>query len=144
MQVIKIAQVPAPAIPVTATLKEAVPIMGSEHGCGVAVIDGERLVGTLSRDDVLHRVIMEGLDPESTKVSEIMKPAPETVTPDTDAHEALQHMFSLKQCHMAIVDPDGKLKGWLGICDLFRDHVEDLKLELDSLEAYFTADGPGG
>jgi predicted transcriptional regulator len=144
MKVMKLAQVPAPAVPVTASLKEAVPIMGSDQGCGVAVTDGDRLVGTLSRDEGLQRVIGEGLNPESTKVGDVMRPAPDAVSPDTDAHEALQHMFSLKQCHLAIVDPDGKLKGWLGICNLFRDHVEDLKLELDSLEAYFTADGPGG
>jgi predicted transcriptional regulator len=144
MKVIKIAEVPAPSVQVTATIKEAVPIMGSDQGCGVAVTDGDRLVGTLSRDEVMRRVIGEGLNPESITVRDVMQPAPVAVSPDTDAHEALQQMFSLKQCHLAVVDPEGKLKGWLGICNLFRDHVEDMKLELDSLEAYFTADGPGG
>jgi predicted transcriptional regulator len=144
MKVIKLAQVPAPSVSVSATLKEAVPVMGSDQGCGVAVTDGDRLVGTLSRDKVMQKVIGEGLNPGSTRVGDVMSPAPDAVSPDTDAHEALQQMFSLKQCHLAIVDPEGKLKGWLGICNLFRDHVEDMKRELDSLESYFTADGPGG
>lgn len=144
MKVMKIAQVPAPSVQINASVREAVPIMGSDAGCGVAVTDGERLAGTLTRDEVLRRVIGEGLNPETTKVKDVMTCAPETISPEMDAHDALQKMFSLKQCHLAIVDEHGKLKGWLGICNLFRDHVDDLKLELESLESYFTADGPGG
>ncbi len=72
MKVIKIAQVPPPTVPVTATVKQAVPIMGNENGCALAVMDGERLAGTLSKDDVLKRVVAAGLNPETTRVSEVM------------------------------------------------------------------------
>jgi len=144
MKVLKIAQVPPPTIQVRATIKEAIPEMGSRHGCAIAVLDGEQLVGTLSRDDVLMRVIGSGLNPETTIVSEVMNVPAETVTVDTETDEALKIMFARRKCHLGIVDKNGELKGWLAICDLFQDHLEDMTRELDSLASYMAADGPGG
>ena len=144
MKVIKIAQVPPPVIQKSATIKEALPVMGREHGCAVAVLDGNRLVGTLSRDAVLLRVVGSGLNPDSTKVGEVMESPADTIPMETETNEALKWMFANRKCCLCVVDEGGTLKGWLAICDIFRDHVEDLTRELDSLEAYISADGPGG
>lgn len=144
MQVIKIAQVPPPTVQIDTTIKDAVPVMASRHGCAVAVLDGERLVGTISRDDVLERVVGAGLDPATTRVSDLMHSPAETVPSGTDTEQALRWMFDNKKCYLGIVDAEGRLKGWLAICSLFQDHVQDLTRELDSLVAYYSADGPGG
>ncbi len=144
MKVIKIAQIPPPVVPITATVRQAIPIMGSEQGCALAVMDGDRLVGTLSKDEVMKRVLAEGLDPDTTKVSEIMSSPAETVLADTEAGEALKMMFSNGRCYYPVVDQQGALKGWIALCNLFKNHVEDLGHELDALESYLSADGPGG
>jgi CBS domain-containing protein len=144
MKVIKIAQVPPPTVQVTASIKEAVPAMGSKHGCAIAVLDGDRLVGTISRDDVLHHVIGGGLSAETTRVGDIMNSPAETVPIGTETDAALRWMFENKKCYLGVVDDDGKLKGWLAICNLFQDHVQDMTQELDSLVAYYSADGAGG
>jgi predicted transcriptional regulator len=144
MKVIKIAQVPPPTVQTTATVKEAIPAMDSQRGCGIAVLEGKRLVGTLSRDDVMQRVISAGMKPESTLVREVMNAAPDVVNTDTETDEALRLMFARRKCYLGIVDKEGALKGWLAICSLFQDHVEDLTRELDSLASYISADGPGG
>jgi CBS domain-containing protein len=144
MKVIKIAQVPPPVVLTTATLRQAVPVMGSEQGCALAVMEGGRLVGTLSKDEVIKRVIAEGLNPDTTKVSEIMASPAETLSVDTEAGEALKLMFARRRCYYPLVDQKGNLKGWLALCHLFQNHVEDLSRELDALEAYLSADGPGG
>ena len=144
MKVIKIAQVPPPAVSMTATVKEAVPIMGSEQGCALAVMDGDRLAGTLSKDDLIKRVVAEGLDPDTTKVGEVMRSPAETISVDMEAAEALKLMFSHRRCFYPVVDQQGIRKGWLALCHLFQNHVEDLGRELDALEAYLSADGPGG
>lgn len=144
MKAIKIAQIPAPAVSINATVKEAIPVMVSRHGCAVAVLDGDRLAGTLSRDDVMLRVIDKGMKPESTKVRDAMQAPAETITTETEADEALKLMFAVKKCYLGIVDENGRLKGWLAICNLFQDHVEDLTRELDSLASFISADGPGG
>src|SRR5512147_2231534 len=104
MQVIKIAQVPPPTVQISATIKEAVPVMASRHGCAVAVLDGDRLVGTLSRDDVLERVVGAGLDPATTRVGDLMHSPAETVPSGTDTDEALKWMFDNRKCYLGIVD----------------------------------------
>jgi predicted transcriptional regulator len=144
MKVIKIAQVPPPVVQTTATIREAIPAMDSQHGCGIAVLEGTRLAGTLSRDEVMQRVIGAGLNPETTRVGEVMNAAPDVVSADTETDAALKLMFSRRKCYLGIVDEAGTLKGWLAICNLFQDHVEDLTRELDSLSSYISADGPGG
>ncbi len=144
MKVMKIAQVPPPTVQVSATVKEAIPVMGSQHGCAVAVLEGNRLAGTLSRDDVMLRVIGAGLNPETTTVNQVMNAPADTVTTETETDAALKLMFQRKKCYLGIVDDSGALKGWLAICDLFQNHVEDLTRELDSLAAFVSADGPGG
>jgi predicted transcriptional regulator len=144
LKVIKIAQVPPPAVSMHATVKQAIPIMGSEQGCALAVMDGERLAGTLSKDEVLTRVVAAGLDPATTKVGDVMTAPAETVTVDTETGEALKLMFSRRCCYFPVVDHQGAVKGWLALCHLFQNHVEDMGRELDALEAYLSADGPGG
>ena len=144
MKVIKIAQVPPPTIPMQATVKQAIPMMGSEQGCALAVVDGERLVGTLSKDEVLTRVVAAGLDPAVTKVGDVMTAPAETIAVDTETGEALKLMFIRRRCYFPVVDLHGALKGWLALCHLFQNHVDDMGHELDALEAYLSADGPGG
>ena len=145
MKAIKIAQVPAPSVQVNDTVQKAIPVMGSSAGCGIAVMDGKQLVGTISKEDVMTRVVGAGLDPATTIVRDVMtSPAQQTITPETDADEALRLMFSNQQCYLPIVDQQQELRGWLSICHLFKNHVEDLKGELDSLASYMGADGPGG
>ena len=144
MRVIKIAQVPPRSIQAECTVQEAIAFMGAEAGCAVAVLDAERIVGTLSKDDILTRVMANGLSAATTRVREVMTAPPVTVTADTEADVALKLMFSLKQCYLPIVEENGQLKGWLAICNLFQDNVEDLTSQLESLAAYISADGPGG
>lgn len=118
--------------------------MGSKCGCGVAVLDGETLVGSLSRDNVLLHLISADPNIETTKVGEVMVPA-ETVTTETEATDALTVMYASGKCFLGVVDKDGSLKGWLAICDLFQEREGDLTHQLDSLASYcMAADGLGG
>jgi predicted transcriptional regulator len=144
MKVIKIAQVPPPMVQLSATVKDAVPIMGSAQGCALAVMDGDRLAGTLAKNEVLRRIVEQGLNPATTKVSELMASPPETISTEMETDEALKLMFANRRCYYPVVDKEGCLRGWLALCQLFQDHVEDLGRELDSLESYLSADGPGG
>lgn len=143
MKVIKIAQVPPPTVQASVTVKEAIPMMGSRCGCGVAVVDGETLVGTLSRDDVMRRVIGEGLDVAATRVRDVMLPAT-TVLEDAEARDALKEMYGRGQCYLGVVDGNGALKGWLAICNLFQAREDDLEHQVHALASYLAADGPGG
>jgi predicted transcriptional regulator len=144
MRVDKIATMPPPTVQADATVKEAIPSMNSKCGCGVAVMDGAAFVGTLSRDDVMMRVVGEGLDVATTKVRDVMHPPVETVRGDTKARDALKKMYAQGRCYLGVVDDQGTLTGWLAICNLFQEREDDLSQQMDSIVSYLAADNPGG
>jgi CBS domain-containing protein len=144
MKVIKIAHVPPPNVSVDASALDAVRTMQRARSGACAVLDNDKLVGIFSERDLMLRVVAAGLDPDETPVREVMTTSPETLTTEAEASKALKLMVSLHIRHLPIVEKDGSLAGLLSVRDLLRDHAEDLVDQLDSLEAYFTADGPGG
>lgn len=144
MKAIKIAQLQPRTVAPTATVREALTLLGSENGCAVGVVRDRRLVGTLSHKDILTRVLSSGFDLESTTVSDVMTTPACSVGPEVEMEEAMSLMLDLRQCYLPVVDSDGELKAWLAICDLYEDHVDDLVRQLDSMTAYAGADGAGG
>jgi predicted transcriptional regulator len=134
MKAMKIATVPPPSVQAECTVKEALPALTRQHGCTLAVMEGDRLVGTLSKDDVLSKTISMGLDPAYTKVGQVMNSqAAATISIDAEAKEALAWMLSNRKCYLGLVDNEGILRGWLAICALVEYGIEDLARELDSL-----------
>lgn len=144
MKVIKIAQVPAPNIGIDSTVLAAVRVMQNARIGAAAVLDGDELVGIFSERDVMLRVVGPKMDPETTPVREVMTTAVETIIENTEAGEALELMVSRHIRHLPVVDREQKLIGLLSVRNLLQHHVEELADQLNSLEAYFTADGPGG
>ncbi len=144
MKVIKIAQTPPPTVASSANVLEAVKTMQNARGGAVAVLDADRLVGIFSERDVMLRVVATKRDPEKTLVQEVMTSNVERVKADFDGGDALALMVKHHIRHLPVVDQSGKLVGLLSIRNLLQHHVEDLADQLNSLEAYFSADGPGG
>lgn len=144
MLVSRIARREAPTLPPTAMVKEAIPKLMKEHGCALGIEADGKLLGIFTRDGLAKRVVQAKLDPEKTPLSEVMAPVGVTVPPDTDTSDALKRMLNAKQCYLPVVDGEGHLEGWVGICDLFQYTEADLEQELESLAAYIAADGPGG
>ncbi|MDA2934504.1 CBS domain-containing protein [Acidobacteria bacterium AH-259-D05] len=144
MRVIKIAQVPAPSVTAKAGVLDAVRTMKEMEGGACAVMDGDQLVGIFSERDLMLRVVGAGLDPQETTVLDVMTEELKTVTTETDSSDALSLMVSRHIRHLPVVGEDGSLAGLLSIRNLLQYHVEELVDQLNSLEAYFAADGPGG
>lgn len=144
MKVIRIAQIPAPQVPADATVVNAVRVMEQARGGACLVVDGEDLIGIFTERDVMRRVVDERRDPETTAVSEVMSSGLRTVAPETDTARALELMVSKHIRHLPIIDESGDLLGLLAMRNVLRHHVEELVDQLNSLQAYFSADGPGG
>jgi CBS domain-containing protein len=123
---------------------QAVRIMDQESIGAVAVTQSNVLIGMFSERDLMLRVVSERRDPERTLVEEVMTSAVETIHRDCSADEALKLMLDKHIRHLPIVDRDGSLAGMISMRSLLHDRIEDLTDQLDSLEAYFTADGVGG
>lgn len=144
MNIIKIAQVPAPAVSSKATVLEAVRAMEAAGSGAAAVVDADRLVGIMSERDVMLRVVAAEGDPKKTAVADVMTKSVQTLTVGATTSEALELMVSQRVRHVPILNQEGKVVGLLSMLNLLRHHVEDLVDQLRSLEAYISADGPGG
>ena len=75
------------------------------------IVEGNRLVGTLTDRDIAVKVVAEGRDPGSTRVQEVASTDLVTVDPQQDLDEALRLMATNQVRRLAVVEEDGKLVG---------------------------------
>ena len=128
-----------------ASVAEAINKMLDHHVGAVAVVDSDfRVAGIFTERDVLRRLSLSHLDPQTTPVRELMTTPVEMATLSTGAGEALTTMLERHFRHLPVADDSGKLLGILSIRNLLEWRVDDLSRELESLEQYVSNDGPGG
>jgi CBS domain-containing protein len=147
MSLLKIAHVPPARVDADQSVFDAVRVMAKEGVGAVAVIEqGEKaeLCGIFTERDVMLRVVLQKLDPEKTKVREVMSSPVATIPEDMNAEDAFNQMVGGHMRHLAIVSKDGALLGMLSIRNLLEFLVQDLQRELHSLDQYISNDGPGG
>ena len=75
------------------------------------IVEGDRLVGTLTDRDIAIKVVAEGKDPQSTAVRDIASTDVVTVDPQQDLDEALRLMASNQVRRLPVVEEDGRLVG---------------------------------
>jgi CBS domain-containing protein len=133
------------AVPLEATVAEAIHKMLDYHVGAVVVVDSEfRVAGIFTERDVLRKMSLTRLDPQITPLRELMTTPVEMATRATGPAEALTIMLERHFRHLPVADNDGKLLGILSIRNLLEWRVDDLTRELASLEQYVSNDGPGG
>jgi CBS domain-containing protein len=144
MGLLRITRMPLVTVSIAASVMEAVLTMHQEHIGAVAVVDNDRLIGMFSERDLMYRVVLERRDPDQTSVGEVMTSPVITIERSMTADDALRLMDEKQIRHLPVVNSDGKLAGMLSVRGLLHEKVEELTDQLDSLEAYFSADGAGG
>ena len=92
--------------------------MMRDEDVGLApVVEGDRLVGTLTDRDIAVRVVAEGRDAESTTVREVASPAVVTVNPEQGLDEALSLMAEHQVRRLPVVE-NGRLVGVVAQADV--------------------------
>ena len=107
-----------------ASVVEASKIMRDDDVGLVPVVEGERLVGTVTDRDITIRVVAEERDPRSTSVGEIASTDLITVDPQQDLDEALRLMARHQVRRLPVVQEDGRLVGIVSQADVAR-HGDD-------------------
>jgi len=97
---------------------EAARIMRDEDTGIVPIVDGDRLVGTVTDRDIAIRVVGEGKDPDSTTVGDISSRELVTVDPQQDLDEALRLMARHQVRRLPVVEEDGTLVGIVSQADV--------------------------
>jgi CBS domain-containing protein len=94
-------------------------VMMMEEDVGVApIVEGSRLIGTLTDRDVVVRVVAEGKDPQTVKVREVASTDLITVDPEQDLDEALRLMAQHQVRRLPVVEEDGRVVGVLAQADI--------------------------
>ena len=96
--------------------------MMRDEDVGLApVVEGDRLVGTLTDRDIAIRVVAEGRDPESTSVREVASTDLVTIDPEQNLDEALRLMADHQVRRLPVVEEDGRLVGVVAQADVARE-----------------------
>jgi CBS domain-containing protein len=98
--------------------------MMRDEDVGLApIVEGDRLVGTLTDRDIAIRVVAEGRDPESTTAREVASTDVITIDPQGELDEALRLMAQHQVRRLPVVE-GGRLVGIVAQADVAR-HGDD-------------------
>jgi CBS domain-containing protein len=99
--------------------------MLKDENVGLApIVEGQRLVGTLTDRDIVVRVVAEGRDPKTVRVSEVASTNLITIDPQQDLDEALRLMASHQVRRLPVVEEDGRVVGVLAQADVAKEATE--------------------
>ena len=98
--------------------------MMRDEDVGLApIVEGDRLIGTLTDRDIATRVVAEGRDPESTSVREVASKDLVTIEPDAGLDQALSLMAQHQVRRLPVVEQGGRLVGVVAQADV-AEHAE--------------------
>jgi CBS domain-containing protein len=96
--------------------------MMRDEDVGLApIVEGDKLIGTLTDRDIAIRVVAEGKDPDQTTVREVASTNLVTIDPQQDLDEALRLMAKHQVRRLPVVEEDGRLIGVVAQADVARE-----------------------
>lgn len=95
-----------------ATVWEAACAM-TRANCGSVLVmePPDRLLGIVTERDLMTRVLAKALDPQKTRLAEVMTPNPLCVRPETKVSDAVLLMLERGFRHLPVVAPGAKILG---------------------------------
>jgi len=100
------------------SVRDAALMMRDRHVGAVLVVDGDRPVGIVTDRDIVMRAIIEGRDPNTTPVRDVMSGNPTVARSDQKIDDAVIAIRTAGVRRMPIVDAAGKAIGIVTLDDL--------------------------
>jgi CBS domain-containing protein len=141
---LKRASRPVVSVDAKIVVEKAVRTMVENRIGAVVVTEKGRVAGIFSERDLMERVVLKKLDPAKTPVAKVMTAPVVSAAVDGDEDEAVQTMVERHIRHVPVVDKKKHPVGMLSFRDVMRSRVDDLKHEVQALEAYLSYDGATG
>jgi CBS domain-containing protein len=109
-------------------VSKAAKLMAAKNVGAVLVVEDDCLVGIFSERDIAFRVVARGLDPQATRLADVMTRAPHTVDPDKPFGYALLVMQENGFRHLPVVQ-HGKLVGIVSSRSAMDPELEEFVFE---------------
>lgn len=121
-------------VPMDASIGRVIGIMQERKFGAVLVVDGHnKLAGIFTERDVLNKVVGHNVNPEQSKVSQLMTPNPAALSMDHSIAFAMNKMSVGGYRHVPIVDPDHRPVGIVSVKDVVNFIVEHYPQEILNL-----------
>jgi len=117
---------------------EAVTIMDEKGISALPVVDGGTLVGIISDRDCTRRVLHRRLNPDTTRIKEIMTKEVITVDPEHSLDYCMQLIHTKKLRHLPVLE-NNTVVGMISIGDILKEMIAEHEQTIRHLENYITA-----
>lgn len=119
------------------TVMDAAVYMRQCNVGAVPVVSDGVLSGVFSERDIMRRVMIEGRDPNTTRVSEVMTPDPLVVSQDELVDRCMLIMKQNGFRHLPVIE-EGTLVGFLSMRDLLLHDLDEKEVEVRMMRAYMS------
>lgn len=117
-----------------ATVFEAVSRMSEKnYGSIIIIDDDQQVIGVVTERDVMNKLVRAGLDPKTTKLSEIMTENPRLAKETDDLIDWLRIMSNERFRRLPVVDDDGRIKAVFTQGDFVSYTWPDLMYQMKSI-----------
>lgn len=118
-----------------APVNNAIKLMSENEVKALPVLEEEKLVGVVSENDCIRKVILMGKSTKKTQVREIMSSNMHMASPDQSVEECLAQMTDEHVRHLPVI-ANGSLVGFVSMSDLLQTIIDDQKDYIYGLENY--------
>lgn len=123
------------------TVRVACRLMTDKKIGALLVVENARIAGIFTERDVLNKVMSAGLDPDSTRLDQVMVCDPQTINVDKPLAYALYMMAEGGFRHVPVVDQNGTPLGMVSARDALGQDMVDLEREMKHLQELETSIG---
>ena len=120
-----------------ASVFDAIKLMADKDIGSLLVMSGEHLVGVFSERDYARKVALLGKNSRETRVAEVLRPDPVTVTPADSVEDCMRLMTENRVRHLPVVE-GARVVGIISIGDLVNGIISTQNAQIEQLEQYIS------
>ncbi len=116
------------------TVRSASRLMAEKRIGALLIVENQRISGIFTERDALNKVLAGSLDPDATRLSQVMVREPQTIRADKPLAYALHMMAEGGFRHVPVVDDAGVPVGMVSARDALGQDMVELERDMRRLE----------